>query len=108
MMGDLAVGAFALCRSTVRRSIASAGVSFTGWVGSNRLMLMPMCVRIVPDYRHGLGIATIANQEDMGHNGWVPLYWPSGRKDGLRPGIANYQGLVAWDGAGLLPWTLFT
>src|SRR5579859_3258598 len=67
---------------------------------------MPLCVRIVLDHRHGQGgIATIANQENMGPRGLAPLTLLSGRRDGLRPGLANYLELVVGKDIGL-PYSL--
>ena len=72
--------------------------------GGNQPLLVPLCVRIVPDYMHGqIATVTKANQEDMSPSGWAPLTMPSGGRDGLRPGLANYLDPVAWKGIDL-PW----
>jgi len=84
------------------------GVSCAGWVGGNQPLLIPQCIRIVPDYVHGQGIATvtITNQEDMGPSNSAPLTLSSGGQDGLQLGLANYLGLVA--GKGIGPMNSFT
>jgi hypothetical protein len=49
----------------------------------------------------------MANQEDMGPRGRVPLTLPSGGRDGLQLGLANCLNLVARRGIdlSLVPFT---
>jgi len=60
----------------------------------NQPLLMPLGVRIAPDYRHRPNIATIGDQEDLRPRGWVSLTLHSSRQGSLRPGLATCPSLV--------------